>query len=133
MGNGSSEGLSKEDIGKYPTQTSEEQMKKKLSAKEFNCLRRAGTEPGGQGKYCSFFPKKGYLKCKACDYPLYSAGSKFKDCGWDAYDKCFYSGDTSHVMLRGSKGRAECACANCGSHLGHVFFGEHQTKTNERH
>merc|ERR1719502_2204705 len=101
----------------------EDQMKAKLTADEFNCLRRAGTER----------PNKGYFKCKACDFPLYGPGSKFQDCGWDAYDKCFFSGDKAHVLLRGHKQMAEAACANCGSHLGHVFYGEGHTKTNERH
>merc|ERR1719440_1127339 len=103
-------------------------MKSKLSDEEFVCLRRAGTERPKQGKFTNFFPKKGFFKCKACDFPLYGAGSKFQDAAWDAYDKCFFSGDKAHVMLRGSSDMAEAACANCGSHLGHVFYGERHTK-----
>mmetsp|Transcript_79273 Transcript_79273/g.137444 ORF Transcript_79273/g.137444 Transcript_79273/m.137444 type:complete len:135 (-) Transcript_79273:318-722(-) len=130
---GSSDGLTPEEMQMYPCNLTEEEMKKKLSGSEFRCLRRAGTEPPRVGEYGNFFPKEGFFKCKACDFPLYGAGSKFKDCGWDAYDKCFFSGDEAHVMLRGSRGMAEAACANCGSHLGHVFYGEGHTKTNERH
>jgi peptide-methionine (R)-S-oxide reductase len=134
MGNGQGgDGLTQEEIKQYPTKMTEEQMEKKLDQEEFNCLRRAGTERPRKGKYCNFFPKNGYFKCKACDFPLYSSGSKFQDQGWDAYDKCFFTGDQAHVMLRGSRQMAEAACANCGSHLGHVFYGEGHTKTNERH
>lgn len=133
MGNGPSDGLSQEEMATYPAKIAESDLKNKLSSKEYSCLRRADTEQGRTGKYCSFFPKTGYFKCKACDFPLYGAGSKFQDAAWDAYDKCFFTGDKAHVVLRGSKNMAEAACANCGSHLGHVFYGEGHTKTNERH
>jgi peptide methionine sulfoxide reductase MsrB len=46
-------------------------------------------------------PQQGYFACKACDYPLYSSASKLKDSGWDAYSKCYFSGDESHVVIRG--------------------------------
>ena len=46
---------------------------------------------------------------------------------------CYYTGESCHVAVRGSKAHCEIACANCGSHLGHVFFGERHTDTNERH
>jgi len=133
MGAGPSDGLTKEEMAQYPEKVNEDELKKKLNAKEFSCLRRADTEPGRKGEYCNFFPKKGFFKCKACDFPLYAAGSKFQDAAWDAYDKCFFSGEKAHVVLRGSSDMAEAACANCGSHLGHVFYGERHTKTNERH
>lgn len=133
MGAGQSDGLTPEEMGKYPAKLSESELKDKLTEKEFTCLRRSDTEAGKKGQYCSFFPKTGYFKCKACDFPLYGNASKFQDAAWDAYEKCFFSGEKSHVVLRGDINMAEAACANCGSHLGHVFYGEKHTKTNERH
>lgn len=120
-------------LDEYPVQKTEEEWKAQLTASEYRVLRKGGTEASGAGEFCAYFPKTGYFRCRGCKFPLYAAASKFKDCGWDAYDKCFYTNDRCHVGLRGSRSRAEAACNDCGSHLGHTFFGEGHTETNERH
>jgi peptide methionine sulfoxide reductase MsrB len=50
-----------------------------------------------------------------------------------AFDKCYHAGDACHVGVRKDFGGLETICNNCGSHLGHVFYGERHTETNERH
>lgn len=109
---------------------SKAEWRKRLSPEAFQILRNGGTESPGSHQYIRFFPKKGYFACGGCQLPLYSVDSKFRDSGWPAYDKCFYSEQQGcHVATRG----AEILCSRCHGHLGHVFFGERHTPTNERH
>jgi len=117
----------------FPNAKPEDEWKKELNGSEYRMLRQQGTEAPGRGEYHAFFPQEGFFGCRACKFPLYSSTSKFKDCGWDAFDKCFYNGDKCHVGVRPDGGSIEIICNGCGSHLGHVFMGEHQTPTDERH
>jgi peptide-methionine (R)-S-oxide reductase len=116
---------------------SDSEWKLRLSEAEYSVLREGGCEAYGKGAYVNFFPGTGFFKCRACGFPLYSASSKFSDCGWDSYSKCFWSADICHVLLRRESEEAswfaEACCKNCGSHLGHVFFGERKCETNQRH
>merc|ERR1712032_1541720 len=57
--------------------------------------------------------------------------SKFEDHGWCAWDKCYFSEEYGcHVGTR-NDGMVENHCARCKGHLGHIFFGEFRTNTNE--
>lgn len=106
----------------FKIEKTEEQWKQELSPEQYAILREAGTERPFTGEYNMHF-EGGTYKCGACGEPLFTSESKFDGhCGWPSFDKEIEEGkiveklDKSHGMLR-----REILCANCGSHLGHVF------------
>ncbi|GAA1168293.1 peptide-methionine (R)-S-oxide reductase MsrB [Corynebacterium glaucum] len=103
----------------------EEQWRKKLSPEEFYVLRQAGTEPPGVGEYTDT-TTEGIYRCRACGEELFRSTEKFDShCGWPSF---FSPADSDKVIEREDRSlgmvRTEVLCANCGSHLGHVFAGE---------
>lgn len=116
----------------YNIQKSEEEWKKELGQERYRILRQKGTEAPNTGEYNLTFDKGTYC-CGACCEPLFHSDSKFKSgCGWPSFDesipgKVEYIKDTSFGMLR-----TEILCANCGSHLGHVF-DDGPTDTGQRY
>ncbi|MBN1326167.1 peptide-methionine (R)-S-oxide reductase MsrB [Candidatus Falkowbacteria bacterium] len=101
---------------------SDKEWKKILTTEQYHILREKGTEPAFSGQYVHTNDKGMYV-CAACSEELFSSDTKFaSECGWpsfyDAVDKkkIILQPDISHGM-----NRIEVLCANCGSHLGHVF------------
>lgn len=114
---------------------SEDQWRARLTPQEFHVLREAGTEPPGVGEYTDT-TTQGVYRCRACGQELFRSSEKFAShCGWPSFftplagDNVIEREDTSHGMVR-----TEVLCANCGSHLGHVFAGEgYDTPTDLRY
>ena len=110
----------------------EEYWERKLSNKEYDILRRGGTELPYTGKYNNHF-EDGIYVCKGCGKPLYKSKSKFESgCGWPSFDECIensieYKKDYKIGVLR-----IEILCSNCGGHQGHVF-NDGPTKTKQRY
>ena len=109
-----------------PKQWTDEQWREKLSPQEFHVLRQGGTEAPGVGEYTDT-TTTGVYRCRACGAELFRSDTKFEPhCGWPSFfsplaeDRVRYIEDNS---LPGAP-RTEVRCANCGSHLGHVFRGE---------
>jgi methionine-R-sulfoxide reductase len=105
-----------------PFQRSEEEWKKVLSPEQYEVLRMKGTERPFTGKY-NLHKEEGVYKCAACGETLFTSAMKFESsCGWPSFDEEIAGGkilkkeDRSHGMIR-----TEILCANCGSHLGHLF------------
>lgn len=114
---------------------SDEEWRKELSPAEYHVLRQAGTEAPFTGEYTDT-ETEGVYRCRACNAELFRSDHKFHSgCGWPSFfsplakDSIIELTDTSHGMVR-----TEIRCANCDSHLGHVFAGEgYNTPTDLRY
>ena len=108
-------------VKKYPIERSESEWRKQLSEEQYRVLREKGTEAPHSGKYNLHF-QNGEYHCAACHSKLFESNQKFEsNCGWPSFDDAIegsieYVQDRSFGMIR-----TEILCANCGSHLGHVF------------
>lgn len=103
----------------------EDEWRSELSATEYHVLRQAGTERPFSSSYEND-PTVGVYTCRGCGAELFRSETKFDaQCGWPSFyeplaeDRVVYLEDDS--LLRS---RTEVRCANCNSHLGHVFKGE---------
>jgi peptide-methionine (R)-S-oxide reductase len=115
----------KPDGTPYPVALDDAELRQRLDALSYDVLRRAGTERPGTGEYTDT-ETTGVYHCKACRAELFRSDTKFHSgCGWPS----FYAptADDAVVLIEDhllGYPRVEARCANCGSHLGHVFTGE---------
>ncbi len=107
-------------------------FKKKLTEEQYAVLRGKGTEAPFSGKLLHE-TADGMYACAACGNALFASDAKFDSgTGWPSFDQALPGStkiieDVSHGMRR-----QEVVCANCGSHLGHVF-DDGPTETGKRY
>lgn len=105
----------------FPFKLSDAEWRARLSPEQFAVMRQHATERPGS---CALLLEKrpGTFHCAGCNAPLFAGGTKFESgTGWPSFDAPIEGAleatrDTSHGMVR-----VEVHCANCGSHMGHVF------------
>jgi peptide-methionine (R)-S-oxide reductase len=109
------------EVKTYPFTRSDEEWHRQLTPEQFQVMRDHGTEPPGS---CALLGEKraGTFTCVGCGQKLFQSDGKFDSgTGWPSFGAPLEgavgtSEDRSHGMIR-----TEVHCANCGSHLGHVF------------
>lgn len=117
----------------YKVDKTEAQWRDELGDR-FKILREAGTERPWSGALLDE-KRSGTYVCGACQNPLFKSGAKFDSgSGWPSFfesvnpDAVELHTDSSLGMIR-----TEVLCANCGSHLGHLFDDAYQTPTGDRY
>ncbi len=97
------------------------ELKEKLTDEQYHVLREKGTEAPFSGKLLHE-KRDGMYRCVVCSNALFASDAKFDSgTGWPSFDQAIPGAvkqidDSSHGMRR-----TEIVCAQCGSHLGHVF------------
>ena len=101
---------------------SDEEWKKRLTAEQYQVLRKEATECAFANP---FFDRKeqGVYFCAGCNLPLFASDQKFEsETGWPSFwqpvypENVEYRVDRSHDMVR-----IEVRWSRCGGHLGHAF------------
>ncbi len=99
----------------------ENAWKARLTDEQYRVLRAKGTEAPFSGKLLGE-KRPGMFNCAACGNALFPSDAKFESgTGWPSFDQALpdaveFVKDESLDM-----NRTEVVCANCKSHLGHIF------------
>ncbi|WP_100344580.1 peptide-methionine (R)-S-oxide reductase MsrB [Compostimonas suwonensis] len=117
-----------------PASKTDEQWREELSPEQYAVLREAATERPWTGELLDE-SRAGLYTCAACGTELFKSGTKFDSgCGWPSF---YESVDPTAVRLLEDHSlgevRTEVRCANCDSHLGHVFPDGFGTPTGDRY
>ena len=118
---------------RYNECMTDEDFKRILNPEQYAVLREKATEAPFTGEFLHN-KDKGIYTCMACGAELFSSDTKFDSgSGWPSFYDVAQSGAVK-LITDSSLGmeRTEAVCANCGSHLGHVFDDAYDQPTGQR-
>lgn len=119
----------------YNVTKSEAEWREELGAEKFAVLRRAATERAWTGDLLDE-GRAGIYTCGACNAELFKSGTKFNSgSGWPSFYESVRPEAVELLEDRSYPGyvQTEVRCANCGSHLGHVYDDGYGTPTGDRY
>ena len=101
---------------------SDDEWRKLLTAKQYDVMRKQGTERAFTGAYWDL-ENRGVYRCGACGNDLFLSETKFDSgTGWPSfYDPVHPANIGTEQDRRLWNVRIEVHCNRCGAHLGHVF------------
>lgn len=117
-------------------QKTDEQWREELTDEQYRVLRSKGTEVPFSGKYVHKSEDGTYM-CAACSAELFSSDEQYESTtpgliGWPSFAEAM---NNEAIELREDStmgmSRTEVVCANCKSHLGHLF--EDSSSPNGKH
>lgn len=111
----------------------DDDFKKKLTSEQYHILREKGTEAPFTGKLLNE-KGSGDFVCAACGAVVFKSDTKFDSgSGWPSF---YDPANTEAIRLEEDTSmgmrRTEVICANCGSHLGHMFEDAPDQPTGQR-
>ncbi len=116
-----------------PKHTTDDEWRARLTPEQYEVLRQKATEAPGSGTLLHNKATGSYT-CGACKNELFHSDTKFESgSGWPSFydvmssDSVELIDDTTHGMRR-----VEVTCAQCGSHLGHLFDDAFDQPTGQR-
>lgn len=118
---------------KYKITKTDAQWKKELTDKQYNVLRKSGTERAFSSPLNDNH-NSGVFVCAACKTPLYKSEHKFESgSGWPSFDRSIKENVELDVDYKIGYARTELKCNTCGGHLGHSFDDGPKRTTGKRH
>lgn len=100
---------------------SKSEWKARLTPRQFDVLRRAGTEPAWSSAF-NDEKRAGVFHCAGCNLSLFEAATKFESgTGWPSFFNIIPGHLNTKRDFKLVIPRTEYHCARCDGHQGHVF------------
>jgi peptide-methionine (R)-S-oxide reductase len=105
----------------FPVSYSDAEWRRRLTADQYEILRRNGTERPGSSALLRE-KRRGTFVCAADNHPLFASDTKFESgTGWPSFWRPLPGSIGTSTDFEVGYPRTEVHCARCGGHLGHVF------------